>query len=59
VTLAMIQALIPIGLKAIEEALLAVVAALAGARDQHDDCAPSVVHWGKQAGLDFTWQIRR
>lgn len=50
VTLAMIQALIPLGLKAVEEALRAEVTALAGARYQHHDNAPGVVRWGKQAG---------
>jgi putative transposase len=50
VTLAMIQALIPLGLKAVEEALQAEVLALAGARYQHDDGAPGIVRWGRQAG---------
>ena len=50
VTLAMIQALIPLGLKAVEEALQAEVRALAGARYRHHDGAPGVVRWGKQAG---------
>ena len=53
VTLAMIQALIPLGLKAVEEILLAEVTALAGARYQHHDGAPGVVRWGKQAGSIF------
>lgn len=48
--LAMIQALIPLGLKAVEEALLAEVAALAGPRYQRHDAHPEVVRWGKQAG---------
>jgi transposase-like protein len=46
----MIQALIPLGLKAVEEALLADVAELAGRRYQHHDGTPGVVRWGKQAG---------
>jgi hypothetical protein len=48
--LAMIQALIPLGLKAVEEALLAEVTALAGPRYQRQDAHPEVVRWGKQAG---------
>jgi len=43
----MIQALIPLGLRAVEEALQQEVTALAGAR--HGG-APSVVRWGQQAG---------
>lgn len=50
VTLAMIQALIPLGLRAVEEALQAEVAALAGARYAHGDGPPGVVRWGTQAG---------
>jgi putative transposase len=50
VTLAMIQARIPLGLKAVEEALQAEVLALAGARYAHDDGQAGVVRWGKQAG---------
>jgi transposase-like protein len=50
VTLAMIQALIPLGLKAVEDALQAEVLALAGARYRHHDGPPGVVRWGKQAG---------
>jgi putative transposase len=50
VTLAMIQALIPLGLKAVEEALLAEVTALAGPRYAHDDERPDVVRWGAQPG---------
>jgi transposase-like protein len=50
VTLAMIQALIPLGLKAVEDALQAEVLALAGARYRHHDGAPGVVRWGTQAG---------
>ena len=48
--LAMIQALIPLGLRAVEEALQAEVAALAGARYAHGDGHPDVVRWGRQQG---------
>jgi transposase-like protein len=50
VTLAMIEALIPLGLKAVEDALQAEVLALAGARYAHEDRPSAVVRWGKQAG---------
>ena len=50
VTLAMIQALIPLGLKAVEDALLAEVSALAGPRYARDDTRPDVVRWGSQPG---------
>ena len=50
VTLAMIQALIPLGLKAVEDALQAEVCALAGGRYAHEDGHPGVVRWGNQAG---------
>jgi len=50
VTLAMIQALIPLGLKAVEEALLAEVSALAGPRYAREDERPDVVRWGSQPG---------
>lgn len=50
VSLAMIQALIPLGLKAVEERLQAEVLALAGNRYAHDDGRAGVVRWGKQAG---------
>lgn len=50
VTLAMIQALIPLGLRAVEDALQAEVAALAGARYAHDDGRPGIARWGQQAG---------
>lgn len=50
VTLAMIQALIPLGLRAVAEALQAEVTALAGARYAHGDGRPGVVRWGQQAG---------
>ena len=48
--LAMIQALIPLGLKAVEEALVAEVHALAGPRHARDDGRPDVVRWGAQRG---------
>ena len=50
VTLAMIQALIPFGLRAVEEALQQEVTALAGARHAHHDGAPGIVRWGQHAG---------
>jgi putative transposase len=50
VALAMIQALIPLGLQAVEEALLAEVRALAGPRYARDDARPDVVRWGAQPG---------
>jgi len=50
---AMIQALIPLGLRAVEEALQAEVTALAGARYARDDDRPEIVRWGKQAGSIF------
>lgn len=50
VTLAMIQALIPLGLRAVEEALLAEVTALAGPRYAREDAHPDIARWGKQAG---------
>lgn len=56
VSLAVIQALIPLGLRAVQEALLAEVAALAGpryARDARDDAPPGLTRWGSQAGSIF------
>jgi transposase-like protein len=50
VTLSMIQALIPLGLKAVEDALQQEVAALAGARYAHADGSPGIARWGKQRG---------
>ena len=50
VTLAMIQALIPLGLRAVEEALVAEVSSLAGPRYARDDERPGVVRWGAQRG---------
>jgi len=51
--LAMIRALIPLGLKAVEEALLVEVNTLAGPRYARDDDRPAVVRWGAQAGSIF------
>ena len=48
--LAMIQALIPLGLKAVEEALSQEVSALAGPRHVREDGGSSVVRWGTQRG---------
>lgn len=53
VMIAMIQALIPLGLRAVHEALQAEVAALAGERYAHGDAHPEVVRWGKQKGSIF------
>ena len=51
--LAMIQALIPLGLRAVEDALVQEVTALAGARYAHDDPRPHLVRWGAQPGSIF------
>src|SRR5438093_4531361 len=48
--IAMIHALIPLGLRAVEEALQAEVLALAGPRYAHEDARPEMVRWGKQSG---------
>jgi putative transposase len=48
--LAMIQALIPLGLKAVEDALRQEVIALAGARYARGDAQPHRVRWGAQPG---------
>ena len=48
--LAMIQALIPLGLKAVEDALRQEVTALAGARYAHGDAQPHLARWGSQPG---------
>ena len=50
VSIAMIQALIPLGLRAVEDALAQEVTALAGARYAREDGHPDVVRWGRQAG---------
>lgn len=51
--LAMIQALIPLGLRAVEDALAQEVTTLAGARYAHGDAHPHHVRWGAQAGSIF------
>ncbi len=48
--LSMIQALIPLGLAAVEEALPHEVTLLAGARYAHDDAAQGIASWGTQRG---------
>jgi transposase-like protein len=48
--LALIQALIPLGLKAVEDALRQEVTALAGRRYAHDDAQPHLARWGAQPG---------
>lgn len=53
VVLAMIQALIPLGLIAVGEALQAEVTALAGERYAHADDHPDIVRWGQQSGSIF------
>ncbi len=50
VTVAMIQALIPLGLRAVEEALQAEVAVLAGPRYARETGPSPVVRWGAQRG---------
>lgn len=49
-SVSMIQALIPLGLRAVEDALLAEVEALAGPRYSRDDGEPDLVRWGAQRG---------
>ena len=48
--LARIRALIPLGLRAVEAALVAEVTALAGPRYARDDDRSAVVRWGAQPG---------
>ena len=48
--LALIRALIPLGLRAVEDALLTEVSALAGPRYARADARPDVVRWGAQRG---------
>lgn len=50
VTLEMNQALIPPGMRAVEEALVAEVMALAGPRYAREDGQPEVERWGAQHG---------
>lgn len=47
---AVIQALIPLGLAAVQEVLAAEVAQLAGARYGRTDAQPELVRWGRQRG---------
>ena len=49
----MIQALIPLGLKAVEQALLQDITTLAGPPYGHGDAHPKRVRWGAQAGSTF------
>jgi hypothetical protein len=51
--LAMIRALIPLGLQAVEAALVTEVEALAGPRYTRGDARPEVVRWGAQRGSNF------
>ncbi len=53
VSVAMIQALIPLGLRAVEDALQQEVTQLAGARYARGDGRSDVVRWGQQAGSVF------
>lgn len=48
--IALIQALIPLGLQAVDEVLQQEVQALAGPRYARADGAPQVVRWGRQQG---------
>ena len=51
--IALIQALIPLGLQAVQDVLQQEVAALAGPRYARHDSAPHVVRWGRQRGSIF------
>ncbi|MGH7709960.1 MAG: transposase, partial [Gemmatimonadaceae bacterium] len=53
VSVAMIQALIPLGLQAVNDALQQEVTQLAGRRYERDDGQPHVVRLGHQAGSVF------
>ncbi len=53
VTVAMIQALIPLGLRAVEDALQEEVRALAGRRYARADGRPGISRWGSQPGAIF------
>jgi putative transposase len=48
--IALIQALIPLGLQAVEDVLRREVQTLAGPRYAHGDGAPHLVRWGRQRG---------
>jgi hypothetical protein len=54
VTLAMIQALIPLVLRAGEDVLQLEVTELAGARYAHANGRPDLVRWGSQAGRSIS-----
>lgn len=47
VALSLIQALIPLGLQAVEDALQHEVLVLAGARYAHADGRPGIARWGR------------
>jgi hypothetical protein len=51
--LAMIQALILLGLRAVEEALKSEVNSLAGRRYVHEAGGSNVIRWGQQRGSVF------
>ena len=53
VALSMIQALIPLGLRAVEDALQQEAVALAGPRYKHADGQVGIARWGSQAGSIF------
>lgn len=57
--LAAIQALIPLGLAAVAEALEAEVAELAGLRYARGDGAPERVRWGHQRGSVYLADQKR
>ncbi|MGH7695498.1 MAG: IS256 family transposase [Gemmatimonadaceae bacterium] len=53
VSVAMIQALIPLGLRAVQDALQQEVTELAGVRYARQDGRPDLVRWGQQRGSVF------
>ena len=53
IALAMMQSVIPLGLRAVEDALPQEVTALAGPRYAHGDATPGVARWGSQLGSIF------
>ncbi len=53
VAVALIQALIPLGFRAVQDALQQEVVALAGARYAHADGHGGIARWGSQAGSIF------
>ncbi len=59
VSVAMIQALIPLGLRAVNDALQEEVTQLAGARYARRDGRPDVVRWGQQDGSVFLAEVPR